>query len=109
MEICNLTSHSIAIVDANGTLIKEYPSRGVATCDTQEKLQFTEDGVDVYAKRYKPVLGLPAQSVDLDKFYIVSPEVGEACRDTRFDILVPAGITSILIGDAYAHTYLLQV
>lgn len=108
MELCNLTPYPVDIVDENGTLIKSYPSRGVATCNTEQKLVHTIDGVPIFGKRYKPILGLPTQSVDNDKIYIVDAEVAEACRDTRFDLVTPVEPVKH-VAYTYAYRQLMQV
>lgn len=89
MEVFNLTSAEVTIVDENGKLVVTYPSRGHATCEIVMKKLRVIDGVPISRKQYTPVIGLPEASVDADKYYIVDEDVAEALKDSRFDILIP--------------------
>lgn len=88
MEVFNLTSEEVTIVDENGKLIVTYPSRGHATCEPVVKKIRVIDGAPIFRTSYKPVSGLPETSVDHDKFYIVDEDVAKGLR-SRFDILTP--------------------
>lgn len=89
MEIVNLTSETITIVNDRGQLVKTYPSNGVATSDVREVKEREVDGVPIFSKRYGRVQGLPRPVDDLSVLYIVQPEVAESQRDSRFDLLIP--------------------
>jgi len=89
MEIVNLTDKPVSIVNDNGHLLKSYPSMGRATVNVNMVKEREVDGVPIYSKRYGRVLGLPQPVNDLSVMYIVSHNVADAAKDSRFDLLVP--------------------
>jgi hypothetical protein len=88
MELCNLTPEKIIYVSEGGKLV-ELPSRGIAKCDVQTKEVVAIDGASIHKKKYGTPTGLPPVSVDADVFYIVTPDVYEAVKHFRYDVVVP--------------------
>jgi len=89
MEIVNLTGETINVVNDRGTVVKSFPVIGRATSVVTTVKDREVDGVPILSKRMGRVQGLPRPVEDLSVLYIVSKDVAESQRDSRFDLLVP--------------------
>ena len=86
-RVMNFTPHDIKIVDKDGTLIKSYPSVGVARVKQESKfIGFTHDGTAFFKSTFGEVENLPLPAMGI--VLIVSSIVKAACPG-RDDLVVP--------------------
>lgn len=89
LKVVNLTPHSINIVDAEGVLIRELPSEGLARVSSVSTPVGVVDQIPVIKQEFGKVQGLPTPEKGV--YYIVSAMVGTAAaKDGRTDLLGPA-------------------
>jgi hypothetical protein len=88
-KIMNFTPHDIKIVADDGTLIKSYPSVGVARVKQESKfIGFADGGTAFFKSTFGEVENLPLPAMGI--VLIVSSIVKAACPD-RDDLVVPCG------------------
>lgn len=86
-KVVNLTPHSINIVDAEGVLIRELPSEGLARVSSVSTPVGVVDEIPVIKQEFGEIEGLPAPEEGV--YYVVSAMIGTAAKN-RQDLLGPA-------------------
>lgn len=95
MQVINLTSELITIIDNNNYPLTSIPSSGHATCVVTKQQMQTYNGIPIVKTRYGKIENLPDPDPNLEIMYIVEPEVARAVKDIRVDILVADELTQI--------------
>lgn len=101
MEIRNLTTQDVVIVDESGKLIASYPAaEQEASVSYSLVRRGVVDRVVIYSEKYRNITNLPEWQEET--LYIVTPQVAEAARDSRVDLLIP---NSPVDHKDYPHAY----
>jgi hypothetical protein len=102
MKILNYTGADVGLTDEQGRPLRVLSSIGkaVVTPSEEEKLG-TEEGVSIYRLRRGVVKFLPPPSGNLEQMYIVSKEVADAARSTRYDLLIVEDWVKLYGGNFY--------
>ena len=87
MRILNLTGNTVTIVGEDDRMIVSYPPDGFAQCEVTKSVIDRVGGVQIKAKHYSKVEGLPSPDPSNSKYYIVNNDVAEAVKHGRFDLL----------------------
>lgn len=61
-RIINLTPHDINVVGENNTIIRTFPSEGVARADQRAEVVGEVDGIELVSMWFGKPVGLPAPS-----------------------------------------------
>ena len=77
-NIINLTPHTITILNEDGTVLKQFPSEGVARATQSQVYAGHLDGIELVRTSFGAPIGLPEPQ--MDTYYIVSLATANAAK-----------------------------
>lgn len=102
MAILNYTGENIGLTDEDGNPVRVLPPIGKAiVTEPEEEILRVDDRVPIRRVRRGTIKYLPKPSGNLDPMYIVTKEVAEIGRSTRYDLLVVEDLVEIYGGNFY--------